>query len=110
MPEISIYSKRQHEQFPLAPGVWMLGSGELAAETSEASPSRLVIRDPDLPQDQVRVEVRNDGEVRLTNLGRSMTLSGGRRIGRGEESVLNLPSRLFVGGTILSLHDPAETQ
>lgn len=109
MPEIAIYSKRQHEQFLLAAGVWVLGSGQPAASPTESLPSRLVIRDPDLPEDQLRVVIKEGGELRLTNLGRSMTTENGLRIERGEEAVLSLPARLFVAGTVISLHDVDES-
>ena len=109
MPEIALHSKRQHEQFPLTSGVWMLGSGELAAVTSTAALPRVVIRDPDLPADQLQLEVREDGNIRLKNLGRSLTMEGGRRIRQGEEIPLSLPVRLFVAGTVIALHDPEVT-
>ena len=101
MPEIAIYSKRQHEQFSLSPGVWMLGSGEQtlgAAGAATRGRARLVIRDPDLPKDQLQLDVREEGTIRLSNLGRSMTMEGGRRVRQGEEVTLTLPTRLFVAG------------
>lgn len=108
MPEIALHNKRQHEQFPLAPGVWMLGS-QLPAETSQPALPRLVIRDPDLPADQLQLDISEQGQVRLINLGRSLTLDGGRRVGKREEVLLTLPARMFVAGTVISLHDPAAT-
>ena len=84
MPEIALHNKRQHEQFSLVPGVWMLGSKQRAVEVNRPSLPRLVIRDPDLPEDQLQLDVREDGHVRLRNLGRSLTLDGGRRVRKGE--------------------------
>src|ERR1051325_5456103 len=83
MPEIALHNKRQHEQFLLAPGVWMLGSRKCAAEEKQPALPRLTIQDPDLPEDQLQIEVGEDGGLRLKNLGRSLTLDGGRRVGKG---------------------------
>ncbi len=105
MLEIALHNKRQHEQFPLAPGVWMLGSEDAAA--AAGATSRLVIRDSHVPADQLQLEVRADGAVRLTNLGRSLTLAEGSRVRQGEEVSISLPARFFVAGTVISLHDSA---
>ena len=109
MPEIALHNKRQHEQFSLVPGVWMLGSKQRAVEVNRPSLPRLVIRDPDLPEDQLQLDVREDGHVRLRNLGRSLTLDGGRRVRKGEEVPLNLPTKIFVAGSVIALHDPEES-
>ena len=105
MPEIALYSKRQHEQIVATPGAWVLGSGELAAATGHF---RLAIRDPDLPAEQLRLEI-GDGGVRLVNLGRSITLDDGRRIRRGENLQLALPAKLFAATTTISIHDEDES-
>ncbi len=109
MPEIALHNKRQHEQFSLVPGVWMLGSKQRAVEDNRPSLPRLVIRDPDLPEDQLQLDVREDGHVRLRNLGRSLTLDGGRRVRKGEEVPLNLPTKIFVAGSVIALHDAEES-
>ncbi len=110
MLEIALYNKRQHEQFSLAPGTWMIGSGELvsgaAMVAARATNTRLVIRDPDLPEDQLQLVISEHGQATLLNLGRSLTMKGGRRVRRGEEISLELPSKLFVAGSVISLHDP----
>ena len=109
MPEIALHNKRQHEQFLLAPGVWMLGSRKRATEENQPALPRLTIQDPDLPEDQLQIEVRDDGGLHLKNLGRSLTLDGGRRLRKGEVVPLTLPARMFVAGSVISLHDPQVT-
>ena len=113
MLEIALYNKRQHEQFLLAPGVWTIGSGGLetrpASGAAQGTNSRVVIRDPDLPEDQLQLVVSEQDAVRLINLGRSLTLNNRQRIQRGEEISLTLPTRLFVAGTVIALHDSQAT-
>lgn len=99
MLQITVTNKNQRLKHKHADGALTLGRA-LAAEGHH-----LFVDDVHVSRQQLKLEETADGRVRLANLGRQVILlPHGKNLAQDDETVLSLPARLTVGGTVLEIN------
>jgi adenylate cyclase len=73
---------------------------------------RLVVEDPYLSNNQLTVEEAGGGKVRLENLSQrvAIVLADGAALGPGDVNVVDLPTRLSVGTTLIEIETGPEDE
>jgi hypothetical protein len=85
------------------------GPIELGRGPGRGGIARVLVEDPHVSRDQMRVEGLDGGRVRIENLSRTcpIRLADGTTIAPGETRVLALPVRLSIGQVSLEILDPS---
>jgi adenylate cyclase len=102
MLRIIVSNKAQHQQHDHRGGPLELGRGP------RRQAERIVIDDPYVSNDQIRIEELADSSVRMENLSRrnSLVLADGTAIEPGGSRELHTPIRLTVGESLVELVRP----
>src|SRR5690349_116857 len=97
MLRISINNPNQNQHLELTSGPVEFG------RAARDGVNRVVITDPSVSRDQLRVEELPDGRIRVENLSRNrkVVLDDGTTLGVGACRELRLPARMGVGATEL---------
>ncbi len=102
MFQLSIHCPEQHFQKVVAGGKLILGSS-----TKNTEPEFQRIDDSFLAERQLELEyLPSKNLVKLTNFGRAVILQSGQRVLRDKDYLLTIPSRLFIGKTVIEVSCP----
>ncbi len=97
MLRILVSNDQQKKQIKHAHGPLEFG------RASEGDSARVVIVDPYVSRDQLRIQLHGDNQLRVENLGGPVILPDETMLAKGQSSTLALPARLMVGYTVIDV-------